>query len=248
MIILKIYATAKPKGDFLAAIFCVLLSFLIIAVTVLCTPKIVNTTASLKESTPVVIVDAGHGGIDGGAVAPDGTQEKDINLKIAKNLCNILTLSGIKVIPVRTEDISIHDESAKTIRQKKISDIHNRLALTEQTPNCILVSIHQNIYQSSSAKGTQVFYSRNAQNSAVLAKYIQNSVVSLLQPDNHRMTKEAGSDIYLLYQTKVPAVMVECGFLSNPADLSELKTEKYQSRIAFAVYSGITQYINSSEG
>ncbi len=193
-------------------------------------------------SEVTVIIDAGHGGVDGGAVAPDGTVEKDINLSVALKLQKIMTLFGYNTVMVRNTDTLISDKDASTIRQKKSTDLHNRAKLLQSYDNAVLISIHQNKYTSSKYSGTQVFYSPNNESSKLLAQCIQDSVVNGLQPQNDRQIKPSGSEIYLLYTAQKPAVMVECGFLSNIEELMKLKDDKYQSSMATAVFLGINQY------
>lgn len=149
-----------------------------------------------------IVIDAGHGGADGGAVASDGISEKVINLEIAYKLNYILRAYGLNTVMTRTDDESIHDSNAKTLREQKVSDIHKRMSIMESDENNIFVSIHQNKFSNSSLWGTQVFYSPNTTDSAVLANCIQNSVCSLLQNDNKRVIKKSGSNIYLLYYAK----------------------------------------------
>ncbi|MDR1630551.1 MAG: N-acetylmuramoyl-L-alanine amidase [Oscillospiraceae bacterium] len=197
------------------------------------------------DDLPVFVIDAGHGGEDGGAVSTDGkTIEKDINLQIALKVRDLLAAYGLKTVMTRTDDRSIHDDTAKTVRQKKVSDIHNRLDLLEGYDNAVLVSIHQNKFSESQSKGTQVFFSPNNPQSQILADEIQGAVRNLLQNDNSRLTKKSGSSIYILYNATKPAVMVECGFLSNPADTKSLKQEDYQRRLAFSIVAGILNYMN----
>lgn len=191
-------------------------------------------TENIKKT---VILDAGHGGFDGGASAGD-VLEKDINLKIALFLADHLKLSGYDVILTREDDSATNDEGDR-IRSKKISDMKNRLALMKSYPDAFFVSIHLNKYSDSQPKGTQVFYSQKTTESKLLAQSIQQTVKELLQSDNHREIKPATRDAYLLYNAPIPAVIVECGFLSNPAELALLKTEEYQKKMAFAVYCGI---------
>ena len=200
---------------------------------------------SATEQQVTVLIDAGHGGVDGGAVANDGTEEKYINLQIAQLLEQQLGAMGIRTAMTRTSDVSIHDSSAQTIREKKVSDIHNRMQLMEKTENCIFVSIHQNKYSDNALSGTQVFYSPNTTASAQLAQTIQNSVCMLLQPENTREIEKSGSSIYLLYYAQKPAVLVECGFLSNAEDLKKLKDEAYQKQLAFCIATGILEYLNT---
>lgn len=194
-----------------------------------------------------VIVDAGHGGPDGGTSADDGTLEKDLNLQIAIKLNDILKSMGVQTVMIRTEDISIHNETADTIREKKISDIKNRLSVMNNSDNSIFVSVHQNHFSQSKYNGTQVFYSKNNPESRLLADSIRHSVITELQPDNSREIKQSGSDIYLLYHAQIPAVMVECGFLSNYEETEKLKNNEYQRKLAFMIALGILDFINKTE-
>lgn len=204
--------------------------------------KNIETTSSIPDNCYTVIIDAGHGGEDGGAVAYDGSLEKNFNLDIALRLQKILELYGFNVIMTRTEDKMTCDDNLKTQRQKKISDIRNRLEIINKFSNAIFVSIHQNKFSDSRQEGTQVFYSPVNLNSKKLADYIQNTVVANLQKNNKRKTKKSGTEIFLLYHSTIPAVMVECGFLSNRNDLSLLKTDDYKNQIATLVADGIINY------
>lgn len=195
------------------------------------------------SATPTVIIDAGHGGEDGGAEV-DGVLEKDINLKIARKTADILRLSGYQVKEVRTEDISVYSDDADTLREKKVSDLKNRVELFNEQENRIVVSIHQNKFENGKYHGTQMFYSTNHPDSEKLARAIQTSVVMLLQKDNTRELKPAGSDIYILDNTQVPAVIAECGFLSNPEERQKLMDDTYQQEIAYAIAMGVIDYNN----
>lgn len=199
-----------------------------------------------NEKKPVIIIDAGHGGMDGGAVGCDGTIEKTINLQISKKLEVLCELFGYDVIMTRKNDDAICDDNCKTIRQKKVSDIKNRFKIIEENPDALFVSIHQNNYQSSKYYGAQTFYSPNSKSSMILAESIQHSIASHLQTDNTRQVKKSGTQIYLLYHTQSTAVMVECGFMSNKAEMKKLKDEEYQKEIAFAILMGINDYISAN--
>lgn len=194
------------------------------------------------DSLPTVIVDAGHGGADGGAVALDNTAEKDYNLDIALKIEQILKMNGFKVIMTRTEDIMTCDEGLSTLRSKKVSDIHNRFSIIENNPDAIFVSIHQNKFPDSSQHGTQVFYSGNNSESKILADTVQQTIVNALQKDNVRQTKKSGTEIYLLYHSKIPSVLVECGFVSNYEDLQKLRTDEYKTKLAMLIVDGIIKY------
>lgn len=185
-----------------------------------------------------VILDAGHGGEDGGAIAPDGTPEKDLNLRISSMIASYFELFGVPYTAVRQEDVAVGDLSLPTVRERKTSDIHTRYALVNDTPGAILLSIHQNRFSDPRYSGTQVFYAPDAEGSAVIAESIQRVVVNLLQPDNTRKIKPSGDSIFLLYRAEKPSVLVECGFLSNPEELSDLKDPSYQAALSFAITKG----------
>lgn len=194
-----------------------------------------------------VIIDPGHGGDDGGAVGIDGTAEKNINLQISQKLCSVLNLYGFNVIMTRSDDGSIHDKEAETVRQKKVSDIHNRLKIINEHPDALFISIHQNKYSDSAVNGTQVFYSKNNPLSTELAQKIQDSVVKNIQTDNFRQIKKSGTEIYLLYHSQIPSVMVECGFISNNSDLTKLKNKLYQQKIAVSIADGLINYYKEQD-
>lgn len=196
---------------------------------------------------PVIIIDAGHGGADGGAVASDGTQEQYLNLDIALKINSYLSELGYKTVLTRSDNNSIHDTDADTIRRQKVSDIHNRLKIIESYPDSVFVSVHMNYFTESKYNGTQVFYSPNNTGSEKLAQHIQNSVVTLLQPDNTRQIKQSDTSIYLLYHSSVPSVMVECGFLSNAEETEKLKNDNYRTQMAESICKGIINYLNSAE-
>ena len=200
--------------------------------------------ASLAGSPdPVILLDAGHGGEDGGAVGVGGLVEKDINLAITLKLESFLRAMGYQVNLTRSSDSDLHDVTASTVRDRKTTDIHNRFAMMEALRDKdLFVSIHMNKFPGASAHGTQVFYSKNTPNSAVLAQAIQESVVRLVQPENTRQIKPSGDSIYLLYYAKKTAVLVECGFISNAADAEKLQQDEYQNRIAFAIACGVLEY------
>ena len=211
-----------------------------------------NSKLSVVSAPPaqnrLIIIDAGHGGEDGGTSSADGILEKDINLQIALKLRSMLEIAGYQTIMTRDEDEQLGDLSLNTIRQRKVSDIRTRLKITQDNTEAIFVSIHQNYYTSPKYSGLQVFYSPENIESRALAECIRQSTVTLLQPDNTREIKEIGSNIYLLYNIKLPSVMVECGFLSNPQEAVLLAEDSYQSKIAFSVLCGIQKYAEEKYG
>ena len=195
-----------------------------------------------------VIIDAGHGGEDGGAVGNDGIVEKDINLSVALKLRDLLEVSGYKVIMTREKDQAIYDDEAKTLREKKRSDLHNRLDIITKNSgeNTVFISVHQNKFPNPKYYGTQIFYSKHDPKSMDLATCVKDSVVGFLQPENTRSIKEATGKIYLLNNAKIPAIVVECGFISNPEESKKLANKEYQSEMAFSVYCGLVNYFSNN--
>lgn len=192
----------------------------------------------------LVLFEPPHGGIDGGTTGIGGVVEKDINLQISLKLEEILKANGYEVIMTRDSDKSIHS-SGKTIAQQKKSDMNNRLKLINSTPNSITVSIHQNYFEQSQYSGAQMFYGRKDESSKLLAEAIQKRFVENLQKDNTREIKEAGKNLYLMYEAKNPIVLVECGFLSNPVESALLSDDTYQNKVAFTIFSGIADYLGA---
>ncbi len=174
-------------------------------------------------------------------MAIDGTVEKHINLNIAQKLQKMLELNGFCVIMTRQSDAST-DTTGETIAARKKSDLENRLLLMENNPEAVYVSIHLNKFTTSAANGAQVFYTPNFDEARVLGESIQMSVVSRLQPDNLRVVKQGNNATFLMKNAKVPAVIVECGFLSNRAECERLKDDRYRSQLAFAIMCGINDF------
>lgn len=230
----------------LFAIIPVLLS-LIIFISSIFFPASIPQNVNLTQgnSLPVIIIDPGHGGFDGGAVSVNGTPEKHINLQICLLLNEYLTLFGYKTIITRETDISLEDTGLKTIRSKKTSDLHNRMSIMSKTENAVFVCIHQNSSTNSSYKGFQVFYSPNFESkSELLANCIQESALTVLREEKPRKIKECGSSVFLIYKAVKPAVLVECGFISNAEEANLLESIPHQERIAFSIANGIQKYLS----
>lgn len=188
---------------------------------------------------PTVVVDAGHGGEDGGAVAADGTVESGLNLAIALRVRDLLTFAGVDTVMTRTEDAAIYDESASTLREKKVSDLKNRAALVNETPNALLLSIHQNSLPSSPAThGAQVFFN-GAEGAAPLATSVQEALNQAVNTEKAKIPAAIGSSVYLMKNITAPGVLVECGFLTNAGEAAQLKSEAYQLRLAAAITAGM---------
>lgn len=196
--------------------------------------------SSLNLSQQItVVIDAGHGGIDGGAEV-SGFFEKDLNLCVAKNVSDFLSLYNVNCVMTRTEDVLLADSDAK---KKKQSDLLNRVKFVRDFESPVFVSIHMNKFPIEKYNGLQVFYSVNNSDSEVLAQEIQNNVVELLQNDNNRKIKEAGSAIYVLDRLECPSVLIECGFMSNPDELKKLTSDGYRKKLAFLISESIINYI-----
>lgn len=198
-------------------------------------------SAPVKER-PQVVLDAGHGGMDGGCISVDGTAEKGINLDIALTERELLNIMGFDVKMTREDDRSIYDEGIEGLSKQKQSDMKNRLAMFDSSKN-IAISIHQNQFTDSRFSGAQMFYSRRNSEGERLAGAMQKQFVSLLQPDNERETKPVDDELYLLDKTDTPAVMIECGFLSNPEEAAKLETEEYRREVSFTIMTGVLEFI-----
>lgn len=198
-------------------------------------------TESGAYTACTVVLDAGHGGEDGGAVSASGIYEKDLNLAIAKQLQALLEANGVNVVMTRETDVLLYDRNQNYQGRKKALDLLARRTICEQTPNCIFVSIHMNSYPLSQYSGLQVWYSPNHAQSQLLAQTIQSAVKEGLQPENTRHIKRATGSIYLLHHLTCPAVLVECGFLSNPEEAALLNQPEYQQQLAFFIFLAITE-------
>ena len=176
-----------------------------------------------------VILDAGHGGFDGGAVSLTGTPEKVINLELTLTLSDLLTALGYDVILTRASDTELTSSDGGS---RKMQDLRGRLTVAENNPHATFLSIHMNKFPQSRYQGLQVYYSPHAPASKTLADTIQASVHELLQPDNNRTTKASTTSIYLLHRIHSPAVLIECGFLSNPDEATRLEDPDYRTRLA----------------
>ena len=189
--------------------------------------------------------DAGHGGEDGGAVGVNGVEEKTVNLAVALHVQEALQSAGYPVVMIRDTDTAVGDTTLSTLSERKRSDIQYRTQLVNETENCILVSIHQNFFEQSQYSGAQMFYSPNNTRSADLAEAIRHAVVAQIQPENTRENKQAESGIYILSHVDVPAVIVECGFISNPEEAELLCDSAYQQKMAGAVADGILSFLET---
>lgn len=180
----------------------------------------------------IIVLDAGHGGADGGASGPDGTRECDLNLAITLKIDAVLGLLGEETLLLRSTDTDLSSSDAKSISQKKVSDIRRRVELTNSPPGAILVSIHCNTYSQEKYHGAQVFYTGGAKE---FGETMQLALKNGVDPSNARMAKAVSPDVYLMNHIKVPGILVECGFLTNQEELTNLKDPDYQTRLAVTI-------------
>jgi len=207
------------------------------------------------NATPItnktIIIDAGHGLPDSGASSFNGTTEEAINLSIALKLQKVIEQSGAKVILTRSDENGIYSTNSTSIRNKKVSDIKNRVEIGNNSNADIFVSIHLNKFSgSSSYKGWQTFYQKENENSTLLANKIQENLNKNIEQDNNRKVMPL-TNVYIMDNVKIPTVIVECGFLSNPEETENLKKDEYQNKLVWGIYLGIQDYfsneVNKSE-
>lgn len=198
-------------------------------------------TVSLPVSGKTIILDAGHGKPDEGAQSSRGTTEAETNLKIAIKVQNLLEQSGAAVILTRSDENAIYDIDAKTLKQKKISDIHNRVKIGNNSSADIFVSIHLNKIPQQQYDGWQTFYNAKSEDGKKLAVSIQKNLNDAIQRENNRVAKTI-ENIYIIKHIEIPTSIVECGFLSNPEEEQLLLQDEYQNRLAWGIYNGIIDY------
>ena len=227
-------------------IFLTLATFLPIGMFVLQTASNINTnktvvTMATPVSSKTIIVDAGHGGEDGGAVSNNGISEAEINLKIALKLQQLLEQSGSNVVLTRSDDNAIYDVDKKTLREKKNSDIRNRVKIGNNSSADIFVSIHLNKIPENQYYGWQTFFKDGNEDGKLLATCIQSNLNETIQKENKRVPLKI-SNVYIIKHVEIPTVIVECGFLSNPEEEKQLQQEEYQTKLAWGIYNGIMEY------
>lgn len=226
--------------------------YIIIVIAIIITSllifKVKNTSADVMEYMPVsnkiIVLDAGHGGIDPGAMNKDKTiLEKDINLEITKKLRDLIEASGGIIIMTREKDVSLYEEdSNKTTREKYNENLKNRKKIIDESEGDMFVSIHLNAFEQSKYYGAQTFYPEGEEDGKELAQFVQNELKRVVDEDNDRKIKPR-DDIYLLKNTKMPSILIECGFLSNEKESKLLADSSYQDKIAWAIYVGIQKYL-----
>lgn len=201
--------------------------------------------ANAPVDAQFIVIDPGHGGEDGGAEGANGTIEKDLNLAVSLELKALLDEAGIPVIMTREEDVSLGDQEKSTISARKKDDTKKRLEMVEKVGTKLYVGVHMNKFTESKYRGAQVFYSKNNPQSRSFGVVMQKSLIEGIADGNTREALVAGSGVYILNKTTVPAIIVECGMLSNPDEEKLLTTSEYQKKLARCIYVGITDYLNT---
>ena len=219
-----------------------ILFFLCFITATLLGNRAVTVFSELESFRSTVVIDAGHGGLDGGTVSCNGVYESHINLQIAQKLNDTLHLLGVDTVMIRDTDRSVNT-SGDTIASKKVSDIRERVRIANTTPHALYISIHQNHFSDSRYWGSQVFYSKNPE-SNILASKIQENLRQYLTPDNKRKCKQANG-IYLMEHINCPGILVECGFLSNPTEEQKLRDNQYQTQLSAVLATTTAQYLNT---
>lgn len=191
-----------------------------------------------KDTAPTLVLDAGHGGFDGGAVGANGTTEQHINLCITRGVRDLAGLFGIPSVLTRDDEEALDYKPGRAVRENKVADIKAREAACAQVANPVFISIHLNKFEQAQYFGAQVFYSKNNAQGKPLAESIQASLIEGIQNGNTRVAKQAADTIYLMKKLDCPALVVECGFLSNPAEEARLGQTDYQTQLAVCIVSG----------
>lgn len=204
--------------------------------------EITTETVALPVTNRVIVIDAGHGTPDEGAESNNGVTEAEINLRIALKLQNLLEQSGAKVILTRSNETAIYDIDKRTLREKKVSDIHNRVKIGNESSADIFVSIHLNKIPQNQYWGWQCFYNQN-EKSKILAENLQNNLNEAIQKENKRIAMKLDT-VYIMKNVEIPISIVECGFLSNEEEEKRLQEDDYQNRLAWGIYNGIMDYFN----
>ena len=225
-----------------------LISFLLLAGIIIIAVVSDKSVATISErmitdSRRCLVIDAGHGGVDGGATSCTGALESNLNLEIALKLQALAGLLGMKTSMIRTTDCSVYT-SGKSIAAQKVSDLKNRVKIVNETENALLISIHQNYYSEDRYSGAQVFYPKTV-GSEILAKQLQTTFVNTINRGSKRKAKPA-TGIYLMNNINCTGVLIECGFLSNPQEEKQLRDPEYQNKICCVIAATLTQYLYNS--
>lgn len=198
-----------------------------------------------NRAARTLVIDAGHGGFDGGAVGSSGTSEQDINLSIAQRVQALAEFFGVHTAMTRTDENALGYDPSRSVRENKIADIKAREQFVQETSNPVFLSIHLNKFSDARYHGAQVFYSPSHPDSRALAEQMQETLAEGCDPANNRQAKQAESTIYLMKKLECPAVIVECGFLSNPEEEQRLSDTEYHKKLAASIVTGYLRYESS---
>jgi N-acetylmuramoyl-L-alanine amidase len=242
--VLSVIVLIRKRVLWAAGLFCCF--FVVFAAVFWVGRQTAVTAFAAREEAVTVVVDPGHGGEDGGAVSADGVLESQINLAVAQRVNHLLRFAGQRTVMTRTEDVSVHTEG-DTIRKRKVSDIHHRVDVVNGTENAVLLSIHQNSLPSSTVThGAQVFWNRQ-EGAETLARVVQDSLNGSVNVGNEKQPKKISDTIYLMKNVTAPAVLVECGFLSNDEETGKLQEPSYQLTLAAAITTGYLRALAGEE-
>ncbi len=233
----------KANIIFLAAV----ITIIIINIIVHIANRVINTNGDDVEKTSNnirIFIDAGHGGIDPGAVNKFGENESLINLEISKYLMSFLESTGYEVVMTRYDANALYDEGANTtIREKKNEDLSKRINKINSSKADLVVSIHLNAFTQSQYYGAQSFYKNKCEKSKLAAEIMQKNLRNILDKNNERVP-QAKKDVKIIDESTLPIVLIECGFVSNPEEGKLLSTTNYQEKVAWAIYAGIIEYFS----
>lgn len=221
-----------------AVAFFVLISVFLCCISKVASARALTADALAKSSVGIIIIDPGHGGEDCGAVGINGVYEKDLNMQISLKLGEYLSAAGYEVVYTRTEDRLLYTDEQNIKGMRKIYDLKNRVEIANSYSDALFVSIHMNSFGAESCSGLQVYYSPSNEEARNAAERVQSSVVERLQKTNSRKTK-AGDGIYVLENTAIPSILIECGFISNSEECRQLSEKEYQKELSFAILCGI---------
>ncbi len=236
------------KQIFANSLFIAIFSAVFIVYCAVTSSLLVNTdeaesASADAEKKKVILLDPGHGGEDGGAVGVNGVLEKDLNLMISQTLYDLFRFSGYDVRATRDEDVMLYDRNADYKGRKKILDLAARLDIANSTMPDLFVGIHMNSFPQEKYSGLTVYYSPNKSASRDAADALRNEVTRYLQPENNRELKAAGSNIYILNRIEYPAILIECGFLSNREECEMLSDNEYRQRLSFVIFSALSSFL-----
>lgn len=228
-------------------VICLLFTFCVIAISALfsfATTENDNLKSVVATSKVQVVIDAGHGGRDGGASSESGILEKELNMSLSLVLSDYLSACGVENVMTRKEDSLVCDENDTSLKGKlKMTDLKNRLAIAENYRDAVFISIHMNKFPIEKYSGLQVYYSPNNTSSAMFAQKVEENVRNFLQSANNRKSKAAGSNIFILDRITLPAILIECGFLSNNIEANLLATKEYRGKLALVFGESIFQML-----